>query len=288
MRRQHILRVEKPLRQAKMKQPPTIEEQHQIVEEIVQTSIEWESDVKGYFLCPMHEGHSTPTKDKHTVVYLEGVPTFFCWHQSCKEWMESASCELREKLDFRTPEEKAESRIKAAERTQLKYDAMRLKMDLNRIYKDFAWESTGKKGEVHFKTAEEWKGTRVNFYANHYTTGSAFKPGTTDRTNANVLLTPYIIVEFDSLVKDPEENKRNGAALLKYLSAAFDLTMVVDSGNKSCHGWFLNNEKMTQEAKFFLRQLGADMQTMRPSQPVRLPGGRRENGRIQSVLYVRD
>ena len=87
-----------------------------------------------------------------------------------------------------------------------------------------------------------------------------------------VLTTPYVVVEFDSLDKDLEINKLKGAALLNYLRRYFDLRLVTDSGNKSVHGWFRNDARMTEEAKFFLRQLGADMQTMRPSQPVRLPG----------------
>jgi hypothetical protein len=62
--------------------------------------------------------------------------------------------------------------------------------------------------------------------------------------------------------------------------------MVVDSGNKSLHGWFEMNEKITEQQRFFLRQLGADVNTMRPSQPVRLPGAIRDNGNVQSILWL--
>lgn len=304
-----------------MKKPPTIEEQHETAEEIVGTAISWESDVRGYFLCPMAEGHSTATKDKHTVCYLDGVPTFFCWHDSCKEWMAEASSKLRSKLDFRTDEELAEAKIQAAQRKQLKYDALILRAQLERIYETFSWKTifhkpysaenswevflglwnprdviwigdvwdTGReKGIGHFKTVDEWRAQSPNRYSNRYTTGSTFKPGTINRTAENVASTPYVIVEFDQLDKDPEANKRKGAAILNYLRPSFDLRMVVDSGNKSVHGHFANDARMTEEAKFFLRQLGADMQTMRPSQPVRLPGAVRENAKVQSVLYVRD
>jgi hypothetical protein len=303
-----------------MKQPPTIEEQQKIAEEIVGTEIEWEDDWKGYFLCPMSAGHTTPTKDKHTVCYLDGVPTFFCWHQSCKEWIETASMLLREKLDFRTPEEKAATKIKAAQREQLKYDALLVRGQLKRIYETFSWKTifqkpyspddswelflglwkphdviwigdvwdTGEKGIGHFKTVDHWRVQPPNRYSNRFTTASTFKPGATDRKMANVLLTQYVVVEFDWLDNDPEINKLKGAALLNYLRRSFDLRLVVDSGNKSVHGYFTNDVRMTEEAKFFLRQLGADMQTMRPSQPVRLAGAVRENGKVQSVLYVPD
>jgi hypothetical protein len=319
MRRHHSSSQKVLLGSGQMKQPPSLEEQHKIAEEIVGVEIQWEEDgLKGFFLCPMAEGHTTPTKDKHTVCYLEGVPTFFCWHQSCKEWMENASSELRSKLDFRTYEERVETKIKAAQRKQLKYDALRLRAELERIYEAFSWKTifqkpyspddsweiflglwkphdviwigdvwdTGEKGIGHFKTADDWRTPPPNRYSKRFTTASTFKPGTINRTLGNVSLTPYVVVEFDSLDNDPESNKLKGAALLNYLRPAFDLCLVIDSGNKSVHGWFSNDARMTQEAKFFLRQLGADMQTMRPSQPVRLAGAVRENGKIQSVLYV--
>jgi hypothetical protein len=98
--------------------------------------------------------------------------------------------------------------------------------------------------------------------------------------------TDYIVVEFDSLNSDKELNRTWGAAMLKYCATFIDLAMVVDSGNKSLHGWFRNNEKVDSETRFFLRSIGADTKTMRPSQPVRLPGARRENGNIQSVLWI--
>ena len=255
-----------------MNQPPTIEEQQKIAEEIVETEIQWDDDWKGFFLCPMAAGHTTPTKDKHTVCYLDGVPTFFCWHQSCKEWMEDASAELRSKLDFRTAEEKAETKIKAAQRKQLHYDALLLRGRLERIYETFSWKTifqkpyspddsweiflglwephdviwtgdvwdTGEKGVAHFKTVDEWQAQPPNRYSNRFTTASTFKPGTINRTLENVVSNPYVVVEFDSLDKEPEINKLKGAALLNYLRPFFDLRLVVDSGNKSVHGWFAN------------------------------------------------
>jgi hypothetical protein len=137
----------------------------------------------------MHEGHTTPTKENHTVCYLDGVPTFFCFHESCKEWMEQASAHLRSKLDFRTPEEKTEGKIKAAQRQQLKYDVLQLRRDLERIYTKFmwgeifadpkdamesfsaflrlwkphvviwmgdVWDTGEEQGSAHFKTVEDW------------------------------------------------------------------------------------------------------------------------------------
>lgn len=306
-----------------MKQPPTIEEQHNIAEEIVGTPIEWEEDHKGYFLCPMHEGHTTPTKDKHTICYLDEVHTFFCWHQSCKEWMELASSELREKLDFRTPEQKAADKEKSKLKVALQCEAREMKWKFEEpLYKEFAWPEllvnplssraswdvflnlwnltdylwvgdvwdTGDKKQKHFARQLEWRLTNTDFYHNRFTTGSTFKPDSHDRTLTNVLEHKYTVIEFDWLDQDPEINKQKAAAIFNYcrLQAGYPLRMVVDSGNKSIHGWFENTGKMNEDARYFLRHLGADTNTMRPSQPVRLPGGRRENGRIRRVLYVSD
>lgn len=300
-----------------MKKKPTLEEMQEIAEAIVQTPIEWDGD-KGYFLCPMHMVHTSPTKDKHTVCYLDGgAPTFYCWHNSCREYMEEVTKELRHKLDFRTPEEKAEDKLKAATKRQLKCDARKVIVHCNAIFDKFYWDifsspysasdswgiflslwgpqdniwvgdvwDTGEKGAQHFLAVEQWLDHTPNLYANRYTTTSSFKPGTVDRTNKQVLSTPYLVVEFDALDEEKEENKRKGAAFLNYLRQSFDLRMVVDSGNKSLHGWFLNNDKVTEEQRFMLRQLGADPNTMRPSQPVRVPGGRRDNGKVQSVLWI--
>jgi hypothetical protein len=113
-----------------------------------------------------------------------------------------------------------------------------------------------------------------------------FLPGTVDRITKQVRQTPYLVVEFDSLDQNKQENRRKGAALLNYLRQSLDLKMVVDSGNKSIHGWFEMNKKVTEQERFFLRQLGADINSMRPSQPVRLPGAIRDNGNVQSVLWM--
>lgn len=307
-----------------MKVLQTLEEKHRIAEEIAGVPITWQADgLKGYMLCPMADAHTKPTKDNHTICYLDGVPTFFCWHQSCKEWVETANTELREKVDERSPaERKADAEIRVG-RAQAQAASDSFRRNLDQIIAEYRWDEifagprwnlqesfahflslwqpddhiwigeiwdTGvnekKNNSFHFASVAEWKSRQVNRYANHFTTGSTFKQGSVDRIKSNIVETPYVVVEFDSLSPDPEANKRMGAALLNYLHklAALDLVMVVDSGNKSVHGWFRNN--FSEQEKFFLRQIGADPQSMRPSQPVRLPGAIRSNGRMQHLLWI--
>jgi len=47
-----------------------------------------------------------------------------------------------------------------------------------------------------------------------------------------------------------------------------------------------NNEKFDEEWDVYLKHFGADAKTMRPAQPVRLPGARRDNGKVQSLLWI--
>lgn len=80
------------------------------------------------------------------------------------------------------------------------------------------------------------------------------------------------------------------AALLHLAEKApeFPLVVVVDSGGKSLHGWFLvAGAEETVMLKFFRYAvaLGADPATWTRCQFVRMPGGTRDNGKQQRVLY---
>ena len=64
--------------------------------------------------------------------------------------------------------------------------------------------------------------------------------------------------------------------------------LFLDSGGKSGHSWFLvRGLPLSAQRAFFAEavRLGADPQLWCRSQFVRLPDGRRENGRRQSVFY---
>lgn len=66
------------------------------------------------------------------------------------------------------------------------------------------------------------------------------------------------------------------------------LVMVVDSGGKSLHGWFLVEGVAEEYVLKFFRYavaLGADPATWTRCQWVRMPGGTRDNGKRQVVLY---
>jgi hypothetical protein len=78
------------------------------------------------------------------------------------------------------------------------------------------------------------------------------------------------------------------AALILYLARLLPLFLIVFSGNKSLHGWFLVQGMTSEARKGFMDEaikLGACSSTAGKSQFVRIPGGRRQNGAEQTVFY---
>jgi hypothetical protein len=295
------------------------DEKRALCVELLSLEIDWYDDDRGALKCPAAHLHTKPTGPKDTIIYLDGVPTMFCFHESCREVIQDANSILRQAIAPMTPEQKEENKVKRDRYHEIGSKARKVVCHREVILEKYAWPEifadpstpdaawnsfcqlwnpddiiwigevwdTGPvKGPGHFLTVREWNERGVNTYPNHFTTASTFKWGTIDRVGRQVERTDYIVVEFDSLNSDKELNRTWGAAMLKYCATFIDLAMVVDSGNKSLHGWFRNNEKVDSETRFFLRSIGADTKTMRPSQPVRLPGARRENGNIQSVLWI--
>jgi hypothetical protein len=95
----------------------------------------------------------------------------------------------------------------------------------------------------------------------------------------------FLVLEFDGIDRDTQ------AAVLLHLSERAPLTMVVDSGGKSLHGWIFVAGKTDEQLRPFFRMacgLGADPATWNRSQFVRMPDGRRDNGNRQSVLFFNE
>lgn len=95
----------------------------------------------------------------------------------------------------------------------------------------------------------------------------------------------YLIVEFDW-------GKIEGQLkLLRHLANHGLLIMVVHSGSKSAHGWF--DVRAMNEARCFrfftyAVSLGADPRLWLKSQFCRMPGGTRDDGREQKILFLAD
>lgn len=75
-------------------------------------------------------------------------------------------------------------------------------------------------------------------------------------------------------------------SILWHLSKLADLVMVVSSGGKSLHGWFMMPEEREKQFWTAAIKSGADPALMRNrSSFVRIPFGTRNNGNIQAVVY---
>jgi hypothetical protein len=94
----------------------------------------------------------------------------------------------------------------------------------------------------------------------------------------------FLVVEFDDGSKDEH------ATLLLHLALRGPLALVVHSGGKSLHGWFPCLGRSDEELRPFFAyavKLGADPATFSLCQQVRMPGGTRDNGKLQEVLFFR-
>jgi hypothetical protein len=92
----------------------------------------------------------------------------------------------------------------------------------------------------------------------------------------------YLVTEFDQ--GDADQH----AALLLHLAESAPLVLVVHSGNRSLHGWFVCQDRTEPQLRQFMSyavSLGADRQLWVRSQFCRVPDGARENGADQIVHF---
>jgi hypothetical protein len=144
------------------------------------------------------------------------------------------------------------------------------------------------KSEFDTKPREDWRGQLSQLELMVPSPMSAVTGLTKDgkeskHTLANTGPRRFLVVEFDT--GTPDEH----AALLIHLAKYAPLVSVVHSGGRSLHGWFLAAGWLdTKVAKFFRYavSLGADPATWTPCQFVRIPDGRRDNGKQQTVFFL--
>ena len=144
--------------------------------------------------------------------------------------------------------------------------------------------STGRpEHATHFRPLSDWQ--KIGPAMGNYTCGSAFKPGTFSRSNANCDGTRFLVVESDSLKKDEI------GAVFAYLNnrLRFNLHAIIDTAGKSLHGWFdcPRNKVMEDRLKAALTVFGCDPKLFTYSQPVRVPGAWR-NGKLQRLVWLKN
>jgi hypothetical protein len=294
--------------------------------EAIVGQVDWQSENHGLCHCPGEATHTSHTRLRDTTVFVDGVPTIFCWHTSCMAYRDEANRKLRrailhdsmgrpiQQLDNpvklvieKDPESEIIDRIKTiAESNKSRYlthynwdpadmyEESPVKLDdpaqdYHRFLtlwqpSDLIWIGDVKDSGRHpqnFRRADEWMG--LPSPVGNYTTGAVFVPGSVSRANENVDTRVYLVVESDTLTK-PQMG-----AVFQAMRDLFKMRMyaVVDTGGKSLHGWFENPPKKEwmEQLKAFLVPLGCDPATFKPSQPVRIPGAKRNDTTYQSFLW---
>jgi len=92
----------------------------------------------------------------------------------------------------------------------------------------------------------------------------------------------WLVVESDIGTQDEQ------SAVLWHLGEYQPLALVVHSGGKSLHGWFPvrgNSEETVRKFHAYAIKLGADPSTLVRCQMVRTPGGLRDTGERQEVVF---
>jgi hypothetical protein len=81
--------------QAKGEPPPDLPLRERIATELL-GPLTWSPEKRGHFCrCPGQANHTNTTGEKHTIVYLDGVPTVDCQHESCRRIVEAFNVQLR-------------------------------------------------------------------------------------------------------------------------------------------------------------------------------------------------
>lgn len=282
--------------------------------------VHWVREGKGFITCPGEELHTSPTKGKDCIIYMDKVPTVFCLHQQCKAVVRETNVALRAALrgEGWTSKELTPEQKKAYwERQELERKARRLARHKDEVLAKYAWPVSDStpipdpwpqfltlwpeadimwcgqphhSGQFthadHFRRMEIWRSHSIP--PHHFVCGSAFRPGTYSRTKDSVAERRFIIIECDDLATDPHVNKAQSGAVLNFIrQRGWTLRAVIDSGNKSIHGWFdYPGPAEEQWATHVLPALHVDTATLRPTQPVRAPGIERENGNPQNLLWI--
>ena len=95
----------------------------------------------------------------------------------------------------------------------------------------------------------------------------------------------YVVVEFDAASQ--QEQFARILWLKEKAGQRAPMVMMLKSGGKSFHAWFLPDSADTaDQLKTAAVRLGADPAAMRIHQPVRCPNQLRDNGNLQEALWL--
>jgi len=115
----------------------------------------------------------------------------------------------------------------------------------------------------------------------NFTCPSTFQAGTCSRNNVAVQSRRFIVFEYDPPAgEDLDEARAKALSVFSWCRNFLVLRAVVDSANKSLHGWFdwPDDSRIVRQLIAFLEAWGFDPSIIvSPSQPCRLPGAIRKD-----------
>ena len=287
---------------------------------------EWLSSTVALCQCPGASMHSGPTGKRDCRVTIDGAPTLSCLHSSCSAAITEANRLLRSEIGKAergavpatqhwrpSPDDVQRQRAREARETL----ARRASASLPVILRDFAtdpvelWESSPVRltgdpeadwrlllrlfnpddrlwiGEVHeanragrFHLVKHWR--KLDHAPATRVCPNPLREGACSRSNEHIAERRYLVVESDQL------SKSEVCAVFAWLRQLAKRGAVVDTGNRSLHGWFeYPSADRLAELKIILPALRCDPALFSPSQPVRLPGALRpETGQFQTLLFI--
>lgn len=281
-----------------------------------------------YIPCPGRDKHTHRNGRKDCRVYLDGTPHVYCVHQSCEEATRELTENIRGALraaGWEAPKATPEAKAKARAKDNNRRTYERVKANRDFVFEEFSWNLTqhANVSEImtdayHLFLQEMFEPNDILWCGQPWHVGDKHKdkfqrmsdrlklppiprqeficanpilPDAHVRNFSNLAARKYFIIEGDTCAEGAALNKLRCGAIFRYamrMKPQLKLRAVVDSGNKSLHGWFeWAGEEVHNWCRAVLPALGADAATMRLSQPVRCPGALRNDTRKeQRLLWI--
>jgi P4 family phage/plasmid primase-like protien len=76
---------------------PEIKARQNIAGELL-GQIDWKTEARGFCTCPGERLHTTGDGERDCEVYLDKVPTIYCFHNHCRGILDGINCELRSRI----------------------------------------------------------------------------------------------------------------------------------------------------------------------------------------------
>lgn len=304
-----------------IKVKPTAQE---VVESMV-GEVVWVSGIEGYCECPGRTSHTTQNGKKDCKIYLDKVPTLFCFHGSCKSEIETANMKLRQalmsgELGSKKGRLTAEDKARIQERQKKESIRKRAACSKARILKDYRWTYAEILRDSLVPVPENpaihwilllacfhpndviWIGDKFHSgkpeHSSHFRTGgdwskesmapAQFTCPATFKPGCYGRTNDNIVTRRFLVVESDILGRDEVGAVFKWLKdkVGLNLRAVVDTAGKSLHAWFdYPPEQGVEELKLVLPELDCDPKLFTASQPVRLPGALRD-GKYQKLVFL--